>query len=83
MLYQTKVYTGKNTSQDCKRRSVVYETRCITCEEREVKEIEEKFDKPEDEDKKKEALRMIRIHKYIGETGKSAYERGSQHLAPL
>ena len=79
LLCRTKSKTGKLQSQDCKRRSVVYETWCRTCQLREEKKIEEKFE--EDEKKKNYELKKIKIFKYIGETGKSCYERGVQHLS--
>ena len=85
LLCITKAKTGKNTTQECNRRSIVYETRCITCENRAVKAIEEKFgaidieNEPEKEKAKNEEISKIRLYKYIGETGKSAFERGNQH----
>ena len=36
LLCLTKNRTGKNTTQDCTRRSLVYETWCITCYERDL-----------------------------------------------
>ena len=36
-----KRYTGKNLKQKCKKRNLVYETFCITCEKREIQKIEE------------------------------------------
>ena len=81
LLCQTKSYTGKHLSQDCRKRSIVYETRCITYEERKIKEIEEKFENEEDEKVKKEEISKIKILKYIGKTSKSCYERGWQHLS--
>ena len=81
LLCQTKSYTGKHLSQDCRKRSVVYETRCITCEERKIKEIKEKFENEEDEKVKMENFLKIKIFKYMGETSKSCYERGWQHLS--
>ena len=40
MLCQTKRYTGKHLTQDCFRRSLVYETWCISCQEKEMDKIE-------------------------------------------
>ena len=86
MICQTKSATGKLLKQDCKRRSVVYETRCLTCEERKKKEIESKYENLDLEDEirskeMKEEMSRIVLYKYIGETGKSSYERGRQHLS--
>ena len=86
LLCMTKSTTGKFRSQDCKRRSVVYETSCLSCEERMKVEIESKYEnrdmeEPQEIEKKmKEEMSKIRLYKYIGETGKSSFERGKQHL---
>ena len=52
------------------------------CKERAEKEIEEKYENLEDEaeKKKKDELEKMKLFKYIGETGKSAFEHGLQHL---
>ena len=62
------------------KRNIVYETWCITCEERDRKSIEEE-DCPEEEKQRK--IRSIRLHKYIGESSRSFYERGLEHLRDL
>ena len=51
LLCETKLYTGKLLKQECDRRNLVYETVCITCEERDTEEIEkdERDDKKDDE----------------------------------
>merc|ERR1712154_560950 len=36
-----------------------------------------------DEEEKREKLREIRLHKYIGETSRSMYERGLEHQRDL
>ena len=36
LLCLNKSRTGKNTTQDCTRRSLVYETWCMTCHEKDV-----------------------------------------------
>ena len=85
LLCQTKAITGKLKTQDCRQRSIVYETRCLSCEEKCKKEIEEKYGEEDDDEERKKAkeeeLSKIRLFKYIGETGKSCYERGWQHLS--
>ena len=40
----TKEYTGKMKTQDCSKRSMVYETWCIDCEEKAKQEIDHKND---------------------------------------
>ena len=56
----------------------MYETTCLTCTERQDKIIEEKYHqegkKRIDEEKRKEKRFL-----YIGETNRSAYERGLEH----
>ena len=46
-----------------------------------MKRIEVKYDGAEDEKRMREELEKMRIFKYIGETSKSCYERGLQHLS--
>ena len=40
-LCETKLITGKNTNQDCTRRNLVYETYCMSCEEKDGKAAEQ------------------------------------------
>ena len=80
LLCETKQATGKNLKQDCTQRCIVYETWCRTCEEKEKKRIDE-LDIEEDE--KRKMTREVRLHKYIGETSRSTYERGLEHLRDL
>ena len=77
MLCFTKNRTEKNKTQDCHQRNVVYETRCLTCQEQELDKIQ-KQDITE-QDKKSESAK-IKLFKYIGETSRSTYERGWEHL---
>ena len=94
----------------CRRRNVVYETFCITCYEKERKDIEEKEiyrincenvhtevtsadkmmgkrkrenERPTTDEKKDKEKKMKKEYKvkYVGETGRSAYERGAEHLS--
>ena len=57
-ICQTKKVTGKNKTQDCTKRSLVYETWCETCHEEEEIRIE---DKEISDEKKKEAIQGIRL----------------------
>ena len=77
LLCLTKMKSEKNTSQDCHRRNLVYEIHCETCEAKEREKIE-KMEIPKKEKVKK--LSEIRKYKYIGETSRSAFERGWEHL---
>ena len=74
----TKTRTEKGQGQDCTRRSLIYETRCLTCEELEI----EKIEKMEiDEEEKISRKNKIQLYKYIGETSRSGFERGWEHLS--
>ena len=77
LLCMTKVRTGKFQEQDCTKRCIVYETWCISCEEKEIEKLE---NEEEDENTKKEKKKKIKKYKYIGETSRSVYERGLEHL---
>ena len=79
-LCWTKEMTGKDKTQDCTRRSVVYETWCETCLRADIAEIEEST---EDDEERKRKIEQIQRYKYIGETARSAYERGVEHQSAL
>ena len=64
LLCHTKAATGKNLSQSCSKRNIVYETWCNDC-------LVQSEGKEGDKTK---------VFKYIGESAKSAYERGLNHL---
>ena len=80
MLCHTKTRTNKLTSQECNKRNIVYETTCVTCENEQRQEIENsELGEREKLDKKN----SIQLFKYIGESNRSAYERGWEHLNDL
>ena len=80
LLCQTKQKTGKLLQQDCTKRSVIYETWCMSCEKKELERIEGL----EEEEKEKERMRReIRLYKYLGETSRSFYERALEHQRDL
>ena len=79
-LCNTKNLTGKNLKKDCTKRNILYEIKCLTCEEENKQEI---IDTVEDEAERKTKLENIKTYKYIGESGRSAYERGYEHLDQL
>ena len=58
-------------------RNVVYETWCMTCERKAEEMIRE--EEP-NEEQGKEKIKKIQRYIYIGETARSAYERGLEHL---
>ena len=80
LLCFTKTKQEKPNLQDCHKRSLVYETWCITCENMEFDKIEEL---ELGEQQKNEMKRKVKKYKYVGETGRSAFERGWEHLNDL
>ena len=77
LLCFTKSQTEKLKSQECTKRNIVYETRCRTCEDNEKLRIEEL---EIDEKSKLEEIKKLKIFKYIGETSRSAFERGWEYV---
>ena len=80
LIGTTKTKTGKGLSQDCTKRNIVYETWCRKCEKMEEKKI---LDTIEEEEEQKKAMKKIRLFKYVGESSRSAYERGLEHARDL
>ena len=80
LLCMTKTLTEKEMKKDCSKRNILYELRCLTCEERIRKKIVESED---DEDEKKRKLKNMKVPRYVGESSRSAYERGFEHLNNL
>merc|ERR1711954_224853 len=76
LLCSTKTILGKTNSQDCRKRCIVYESWCISCEMGEREKIEEM---EADEKEKREMIKNIKKCKYIGESSRSIYERGLEH----
>ena len=62
-LCTTKVLTGKDLNKDCTKRNILYEIRCLSCEQQELERIELEADG--DENKKKDLLSHVEIPKYI------------------
>ena len=75
---QTKAKTGKYKTQDCTKRNCIYETWCMTCQEKEEKRIEE--ESGGDEKKMKKMVKNMKLYKYIGETSRSVYESSWEHM---
>ena len=76
-LCSTKMLTGKQLNKDCTKRNILYEIRCLSCEEKERNRI---IEETEDEKERKERLKKIKVPRYVGESSRSAYERGWEHL---
>ena len=81
ILCETKLKTGKRLKQNCSARNVTYETWCGTCEDRDKEKLEEEktLEAPEGERKGRTEVMKVRLHKYVGETGRSSFERGVEH----
>ena len=88
MICETKVETGRGMKQSCSSRNIIYETWCSNCEEREEKKREAEEEEEWDNVDKKEVgeetgsreKKRIRLFKYIGETGRSGFERNREHI---
>ena len=79
-LCKTKVMTNQNLKQDCFKRSLLYETWCETCYREEKEKIIEQMEEGKE---REERIRKIRKYKYLGETARSAFERGLEHQDAL
>ena len=73
------------TFRNCRQRSVLYETWCETCKKRKEKENNSKKNENSREGKKRnrENEKEMNIFRYIGESSRSTYERGSEHKSDL
>ena len=49
LLCTTKMITGKGKRKDCTKRNLVYEIKCMTCDENAEKELEKEYDDKPDE----------------------------------
>ena len=63
----------KKSNKDCTKRNILYEIRCLTCEEKSKPPTGESGS---DEIEKENSRTPV----YIGESSRSAYERGFEHL---
>ena len=76
MHCKTKVKTEKYQTQCCKRRKIIYETWCMSCENKEAEKIRENS---ENDKEAKEKIDKIQLYKYVGESSRSIFERGWEH----
>ena len=66
----TRAETGEGKGKACYKRNVIYETWCGSCKDRDEEEaVEEGLDPA-----------GIKIYKYIGESSRSSFARGKNHL---
>ena len=96
---QTSTESDENPFKSCTKRSIVYQTWCKTCEKKENREkdvfeeselgIENLFDEKKEEkvSMKRKVMDRNKTGKekfiYIGETSRSSYERGNEHMKDL
>ena len=70
--------------KNCRQRSIIYETWCETCKKRKQKELKENKENIDKEKKRiREHEKENSVYRYIGETSRSSYERGSEHKKDL
>ena len=81
LLCMTKVITNKEMQKDCTKRNLIYEVKCLTCEDEAIRKAEEETG--DDLEKLREAKRRIKNHVYYGETHRSAFERGFERLQDM
>ena len=71
LLCLTKQRTWKYPTQDCTRRNIVYESWCITCQEKDMKQAQEQADG--DKNKMKKLQEDIKLYKYVGEASRKKF----------
>ena len=81
ILCETKLKTDKNMSQDCHTRNLVYSTWCMTCLKKDEEDAERRGNG--DACLVRKLKGKIRKHLYIGESSRSMYERGLEHLGDV
>ena len=81
-LCMTKVLTGKDLRKDCTKRNILYEIRCLSCEEEMKEKILDEYT-GEDAKETENRIKNMKSPVYIGESSRSAYERGYEHLDKL
>ena len=70
LICQTREEMGEGKGKTCWRRNLLYETWCETCQLRDEKTAEEA----------EEDTKSIKLYKYIGESSRSGFLRGKNHL---
>ena len=73
----------KKKFKSCYQRSVVYETWCNSCKEKNERENTKESDATSDKRKRISEPEIKSIYKYIGETSRSTFERGTEHKKDL
>ena len=81
LMCKTKAKTGKNKTQSCSKRSLVYEIWCQDCDEKEIVKIREEANG--DEKLEKKLMGERQTYKYIGETSRSMFERALEHTSAM
>ena len=69
-MCETSQETKGVKSQDCSKRNILYETWCQDCKQADEDEAIIKGDDP----------KKIPLYKYLGESARSGFERGTEHM---
>jgi hypothetical protein len=81
---KTKSETGQFSNQSCHKHSVVYETWCVTCDLGEMTGLIDGDDEIVEGSMQQNRIETEKkMAKYIGETARSTYKRGFEHLSDL
>ena len=84
---ESTVNSENQKFKNCKKRSVVYKTYCNTCKMHEIKKIQGNNSGENNNVNKRKRnekeLENIKVFTYIGETSRSAMERGEEHMKDL
>ena len=76
MLCETKSRADKASSESCSQRNVTYQTWCRECKEEGERVISQEREK----EGERRGGSEVTLYTYIGESSRSTYERGSEHL---
>ena len=74
---------GEPRFKNCTRRSVVYKTWCNLCIKKKNEENKSEIGEKSDKKRKREGTEIENVYTYIGETSRSAWERGEEHWKDL
>ena len=73
---------GSDRLEDCFRRNILYESRCVVCTEEQERKAEEENERAgSSKSKAKKGVDYMEKGVYVGESSRSLYERTREHLA--
>ena len=70
LVCQTREESGEGKGKTCWKRNLIYETWCGSCQAKDENAAREAGDEPKE----------VKLYKYVGESSRSAYLRGKNHL---